>query len=258
MKTHDRPHPNGHPSWLDLVSPDVERAADFYARLFGWSYSDTGADFGHYHMAHSGERNAAGLGQRAEGSDLPSAWTVYYATDDVDATTEKARSLGATVVVEPMEVPGSGKMSIVQDPTGAVFGLWEARGHIGAGITDSHGAMSWYEVATRDAEAARDFYSELFGASAEPMEGTGTTYYMLAKDDIPIGGVMQMNDRWEGIPPHWLAYFGVDDVDRAIVDVEEGGGSVAVAPFDTAFGRIAVVSDPFGATFSLVERPEAA
>lgn len=257
MTTYDSARPEGHPSWFDLMTPDVGAVTDFYRQLFGWSYRDSGPDFGNYHMALTQERNAAGIGEPPEGSDAPPAWTVYYATDDADATTARAAELGATVLSEPFEVPGQGRMSIVQDPTGAVFGLWQPLGHIGAGIADAHGAMTWCEVNTRDAERALAFYCDLFDATSQPLDAGGSTYHMLRKGDTSVGGILQMDENWEGVPAHWMPYFSVDDVEGAVRTAEEAGGKVSVRPFDTAYGRIAVLNDPAGAVFSVVQ-PNAA
>jgi len=165
------------------------------------------------------------------------------------------KELGATILMDCMEVPDTGKMSIVQDPTGAVFGLWEPINHKGAGITAAHGAMTWCEVNTRDSDAAKTFYTGLFDAVAEPMPGDNMTYYMLKKGETTVGGILQMNEQWEGIPPHWSAYFQVNDTDAAAAAVEAAGGKVNVPGFETPFGRIAVLSDPAGAVFSVVQPP---
>ena len=251
--TYDEPRVTGHPAWFDLTSPDVTRAAAFYHEVFGWAYGAQGADYGNYHMAYVEGRVAAGMGQPPEGSDLPAAWTVYYAAEDVDALTEDAKARGATAVSEPFDVLEQGRMAVLQDPTGAVFGLWQAGVHIGAGISEVHGAMAWCEVNTPDAEAAGAFYGDLFGATAEVLEAAPSLYYVLKKGQESVGGILQMDEHWEGVPPHWMVYFEVADTDAAAGRAEAAGGHVCVPPFDTPFGRIAVLDDPLGATFSVVQ-----
>lgn len=254
MKTFEEARPQGTPTWFDLSTPDVRRAAEFYAALFGWSYDASGEEFGFYHTAKVDGRAAAGMGQPPQGT--PPAWAVMFAADDAEAMQGQAITLGATPIVGPMEVPEQGHMALLQDPTGAVFGLWQALGHHGAEVTDAHGAMTWCEVNTPDAEAAKAFYTELLGTTAEPMEGAGTTYYVLSKDGEAIGGILQMNEPWEGVPPHWMPYFQVSDADVAADAVRAGGGTVSVEPFDTTYGRIVVANDPAGAVFSVVAPPE--
>ena len=78
-------------------------------------------------------------------------------------------------------------------------------------------------------------------------------YYTMQRGDDNICGVLQMDENWEGIPPHWTSYFAVDDTDAACEQAAAAGGEVRVPAFHTPFGRIAVLSDPFGATFSVVQ-----
>ena len=243
----------GAPCWFDLMSPDVEAAAAFYARLFGWTYDVSGPDYGHYHLAHLDGRAAAGIGQMPAGAGFPSAWTVYMAAGDAGAMAARARELGGAVVTEAFEVPGMGRMAIVRDPGGAVFGLWQPLSHRGFGITHEPGAMGWCEVNVPDAEAARAFYTELLDAEARPLDSDAVpaTYYVLSKDGDAVGGILGMNEDWQGVPPHWMPYFEVEETDAVAEAAKDAGGQVSVAPFDTEYGRIAVVTDPFGAVFSV-------
>ncbi len=250
------PRPQGTPCWNDQASPDVSTSATFYGRVFGWQYDASGPEYGHYHLARDAKgRATAGLGQMQDGTQMPPAWTVYFAADDVDAMCEHAATLGGNVLMGPMDIPGQGRMAIVQDPTGAVFGLWQSGGHKGAEVEGEPGAMAWREVITGDVEAARDFYTKLLGATSRALEGTGTTYYALVKDGQDIAGVMQMEARMQGTPPHWLAYFEVDEVSAAEAAATAAGGKVIQPGFDTPFGRIAVLSDPAGAIFAVHRQP---
>lgn len=253
MTRHEHAHAPGTPCWFDLLSPDVEAAAAFYATLFGWTYDVSGPEYGRYHMAMVDGRPAAGIGQRQQGTQAPSAWTVYLAADDAAAMSDRAVALGGTVVAEPMEVPGRGRLAIVQDPGGAVFGLWQPLAHHGFGVTHEHGTMGWCEVNVPDGEAAKAFYAELMGAEARRLESAAvpTVYDVLWKDGEAVAGILEMTAEWRGVPPHWMPYFEVDDCDAAARAAEEAGGTVSVQPFDTEYGRIAVVTDPFGAVFSV-------
>lgn len=248
-----RPAP-GTPCWHDLMSPDVEGAARFYTGLFGWAYDASGAEYGFYHMGRLEGRPVAGIGQMPDGAGMPSAWTVYFATDDVHATAEHAASLGATVMMPPMEVPAMGFMAIVVDPVGAAFGLWQATGHLGTGIEDVHGATVWRDLHTADAEKARAFYTALLGAEAEPFDGGDTPYLTLVKDGRNVGGIAATPPSQPGTPPSWLTTFAVADLDIAVDGCTAAGGAVVQPALDTPFGRMAVVSDPFGAVFCLNQR----
>ena len=256
METFDAPRPQGHPSWFDLMSPDVERAAAFYERVFGWSYDRSGPELGHYHTGLVDGRAAAGIGQIPEGAAMPSAWTVYFAADDADAMARRAQELGGAVLQGPFDVGEAGRMAVVRDPTGAAFGLWQGKEHHGAGIAQTHGAMAWCEVHTPDAEAARAFYGALLGADTTPMEGAPVAYHTIDKDGAPHGGIQGMDEDGAG-PPRWLTYFLVDDADAAAAAIEEAGGALSGTPFDSPHGRIVFATDPFGAAFGLVQPPAA-
>lgn len=251
MTTRTTARKPGEPTWIDLVTPDLEGAKRFYHDLFGWEYVDTGEDFGHYNMAHLQGRNAAGMNALQPGQEMPSVWTIYFSTDDADADAARVTALGGQVYFAPMTVGDSGRMVVCADPTGAAFGLWQADQHIGAAVENEHGGIAWCEVNTPDMNAARDFYTELFGLTAQKMEGM--EYYMLQHGDEMLCGIMQMDEQWEGIPPHWMGYFGVDNTDAALEKVVAGGGKVLVPAFDMAYGRMAVIADPYGAAISIVQ-----
>ncbi|MCB9157671.1 MAG: VOC family protein [Caldilineaceae bacterium] len=256
MTTRTTKRAAGTPTWLDLSTPDLDGAKAFYKQIFGWDYFDTGADFGHYNMAMSQGRNAAGIGPIfPPDSPQPSAWTIYLASDDINADIKRVQELGGQVMVEPMVIGDSGSMAICVDPTGAVFGLWEANNHIGSGVENEHGGMSWFEVNTRDSEAARAFYEALTNTTPNKMEEMD--YYVMQRGDDMLYGILQMDAQWEGIPPHWMGYFTVDNTDATVERAVAAGGQVRVPAFDMPYGRMAVLSDPFGATFSIVQPPAA-
>jgi len=241
----------GTPCWNDLMSPDVKGAARFYAGLFGWDYDESGPEYGMYHMARVDGRAAAGIGQMPENAAFPSAWTVYFAADDVRAMSERAAALGGTVMMPPMEVPGQGWMAVIVDPVGAAFGLWQGTGHLGTGIEEVHGATVWRDLHTDDIEEARAFYAALLDAEPRPIEGGNTAYYMFVKDGRNIGGIAQTPAAAAGMPSRWLTYFEVADLDVAVDGCTTAGGTVVEPPSDNPFGRMAVVTDPYGATFCL-------
>lgn len=252
MAKFDGPHPQGHPCWMDLTVPDAKAAAAFYASVFGWDYTVSGPEFGHYHQAKIDGRGVAGLGQPMGSDAAPPAWTLYFAADDVDAMTTHAKDLGGSVLFPVMEVPGLGRMAIVADPTGAAFGLWEPMAHHGFGVAYEPGGLAWCEVVTEDAGAATAFYQSLLGAEAQPVEGR-RTYFTLQKGGESIGGIAQGTEA--GAPSHWSTYLMVEDADAAAATVRAEGGSVLDGPVDSEYGRIYHVSDPFGATFKVLGRP---
>jgi predicted enzyme related to lactoylglutathione lyase len=257
MSTHTQTKPAGTPTWFDLMTPDVAKARDFYEALFGWQYVVNGPEMGYYSLAKLKGQNVAGIGQIQPGSNMPSAWSVYLATDDIKADSEKAKQLGGQVMMEPMQISDEGWMVMIADPTGAVFGLWKSGKHIGATLTDEPGCMTWCEVNTRDAAKARDFYCNLYGLTWERVPGE-MEYYVLKRGDANLAGVLQMDHNWpEVIPAHWMAYFAVADTDKAVKQAVQLGGRPVAETLDTPYGRVAALMDPFGATFTVVKLPTA-
>lgn len=252
MPNHAGPRSEGLPCWVDLSVHDVEAAATFYRNVLGWEFADTSAEYGGYRMAGVDGVQVAGIGPHQ--GDNPSYWVLYFATDDVDAFVEKAKRLGGSVYVEPFDVVTQGRMAIITDPSGAFFGAWQSGEHSGFGAGEQPGFFTWAEVNTRDADKARDFYAELLGATVTETPAGATSYHYLSKDAKNFAGILQMNEEWGDIPPHWMVYFQVEDIESAVARTKEHGGTVAVEPFDTPFGRIAVVGDPAMAPFSLMQR----
>jgi predicted enzyme related to lactoylglutathione lyase len=250
----------GTPCWIDLGTPDQDAATEFYSSLFGWSVEEdeNAEQTGGYRVATL-KGGAVGGVMKLMQEGQPPAWATYVSVEDADATTAKAREAGGTVVVEPMDVLDYGRMAILADPTGAVFGLWQPGKNIGAGRVNEPGAFSWSELNTRDPEAARSFYSDVFGWSLEDKEFEGVgTYTTIAVDGRAVGGLVDITNRVpEEVPAHWLVYFGVEDADATASKAGELGGAVAFGPQDIpGVGRFAVLQDPFGATFAVIAPEE--
>lgn len=248
MPTRDTPWPAGTPCWIDLSAPDVPAAAEFYGSLFGWTYLDTGAEFGNYHIARVNGRAPAAIGPQFE-EGQPAAWTLYLASDDVDATAKLIADNGGNLLMEPGDVGAKGRMLIASDPTGAVFGVWQAGETTGLQVFNEPGALAWEDARLTDAEAGRRFYASVFGYTYGPVEGAPPAYRTFEVDGRPVGGIGDLTGAPEGTPSHWVGYFSVADVDAAVATAERGGGRVLGPAQDTPFGRMAELADPFGATF---------
>jgi predicted enzyme related to lactoylglutathione lyase len=236
------------------MSHDADAGRAFYSALFGWSWEVSGPETGHYGVAHVAGARTAGLGAIPPGDPTPTAWTVYFGVDDADATAAAIVAHGGVVLVPPMDIANEGRMAIAQDPTGAVFGLWQPGDHKGANLVHEPGGMSWCEVNTRGADAACDFYSKVFGLEVRRLDAPIPTDYFTLRNheaDAPVAGILQMTDAWGDLPPHWMLYFSVNDADDAAQRAVELGGTCLHGPFDTAYGRMAVLQDPQGAVFSI-------
>ncbi len=116
------------------------------------------------------------------------------------------------------------------------------------------GTFCWYELATNNLDAAKKFYTELLGWKLETSTAAGVEYNEIVVGDEHIGGMYRMRPEQGDAPSHWTAYVAVDDVDGKAKLVEELGGKVCVPPMDIPnVGRFCVITDPTGATFSLVK-----
>ncbi len=254
MPTRDDVWPPGTPNWADISVPDLGVGTAFYRDVLGWTMIDSGEDFGHYHIAQVNGRAVAGMGPVMQ-EGWPTAWTLYFASDDADATVALVSEHGGQVVVGPMDIPGNGRMAIAADPTGAVFGVWQATGMIGAGIVNEPGAMAWEDGRLSDPEAARRFYGAVFGYTFGAVPGAPGDYTTFDIDGRPAGGLGGMMGAPEGTPSHWVIYFAVIDADAAVAVAAERGGSVLSSALDTPFGRMAFLADPFGAPFAVIQSP---
>ncbi len=247
-------HLPGTVCWVDLMTTDADAARAFYGALFGWVFDESGPEFGYYSLGHKDGQVAAGLGPIPPGQEMPAAWSVYFCSDDIEASAAAIAEAGGTLIVPPMDVGEPGHMAVAQDPTGAVFGVWQPKSHRGFQVISEPGAFAWSECNTPDADAAATFYGKVFGATHQRLEGDmPTTYYTLHKGESVVAGVLQMNEQWAGIPPHWMIYLAVADIDASMEQVKTLGGKVVVPAFPTPHGRISVVNDPQGAAFTLIQ-----
>jgi predicted enzyme related to lactoylglutathione lyase len=180
---------------------------------------------------------------------VPPIWQSYVSVESADAAASKADELGGTVHAPPFDVLEAGRMAVIQDPQGAFFMVWEPRNHIGAGLVNAPGALSWNELHTTDIESAMQFYGELFGWTYSAMDAGDMPYQVIMRPDGKsnggITGIMAQE------PPSWLVYIGAEDTDAALAKATELGGSGLMPPMDIGQGRIAVVADPQGAAFAL-------
>jgi predicted enzyme related to lactoylglutathione lyase len=246
----------GTPSWVDLGTPDIDKAVDFYGGLFGWDIpeSENAEQTGGYRQAMLRGKPVAGVMPLMQ-EGQPPAWSSYVTVEDADATAAKVRDAGGTVLAEPMDVMDLGRMAVFVDPTGAVFGIWQAGSFLGAGLVNEPGAISWNELNTRDPGVAKAFYGAVFGWGFEDNDmGEAGTYTTLKLGEDMVGGMLNMTERGvpEAVPAHWQVYFAVEDTDAAVSQAQAGGGGVMVEPMEVPAGRFAILTDPHGASFAVI------
>lgn len=252
MTTHEGVWPAGTPCWVDLSVSDVTRSQTFYHALFGWEFSAAASEYGGYTNAFVGGLRVAGMSPpMVPDSYLSSSWSVYLATTDSQAAHRAIRAAGGVSVFEPTLVQPHGTMAVYADSTGAVFGTWEGAKHSGYELSGEHGSVAWCEGMVGDFEAAKRFYTEVFGFEYTDMAPSEGSYAMFTVPggERPAGGIGSVEP---GNPPGWSVTFEVDDVDAALLRVQAHGGEVVNQPFDFDYGRLAYVSGPDHEVFGLM------
>ena len=246
----------GTPNWVDLQTTDQAAAKAFYGGVFGWSFDDQPMDAGAvYSIAKIGDGQVAAIAPQSpelKAAGAPPMWNTYLAVDSVDDATAKVAAAGGTVAMEPFDVMDAGRMSFVMDPSGAPVALWQANQHIGATLVNEPGTVVWNELIT-DNPAALPFYEQVLGLTTTTTEMGEDKYTMFQVGGKEVGGTMP--PQTAGMPNHWHVYFAVADADAAAAKIRELGGSVMAGPFDTPIGKMAVVTDPQGAAFSIFQAP---
>ncbi|WP_028478194.1 VOC family protein [Nocardia sp. CNY236] len=254
MPTHDGNWSQGTPCWVGGDVDDPARAQTFYGELFGWKFTESPPESGGYLMAMRAGRAVAGIGPKPK--DTPSAWTTYLAVESADAIAGKLTAAGGSLMLEPRDALDAGRMAVAADPTGAVFGVWEARAHPGAGIYNEHGTYCWAELHTRDYKRTQEFYADVFGWHyTEIGDGHNFIYstFSPTHDGDGVGGIFDSTAVPGDNRSHWLAWFQVDDTDAVLATARDLGATLRSGPDDSPFGRMGVVQGPQGEVFGVID-----
>lgn len=251
-------------NWVDLATSDRQGAMDFYGALLGWTFKPIEAE-GQlvYTICQLNGHYVAGLSvPMAEHTDpnVPPHWSVYVNVEDAGRSVALAQEAGGQLVFGPKDVFEDGVMAFVTDPAGAHLGLWQAKDHIGAQLIREPGAFMWAELQVEEPDQVKAFYRAVFGWDAQP--GHDSPNYTVFMRDAEreteryVAGMLQMAPEWEDVPPHWEAYFLVDDVAAAFQRVKDLGGEQITQIMTIPQGSFAVVKDPQGAIFVIMESPD--
>jgi uncharacterized protein len=253
-------YPSGMPAWVNLqTSVGPQAASRFYCALFGWTVQ----------ARHRPLDDASGWWVfRLQGMDVGDigpgpkpSWTMNISVDDADATARAVFDRGGGVSLWPTRYFDAGRMAICTDPLGARFAIWESAGHVYPDVMHEPGSFTWSELTCRDVDLAKRFYATVFGWESDTppfADATGYNVFFLPGVERPVAGMVQMDELWpEDTPPHWMVYFAVADTDRTAARASELGGTVTVEPFELFnVGRVAVLEDPEGASFSILQWSE--
>jgi uncharacterized protein len=240
-------------SWVDLTSPDQEASKAFYAGLFGWTADDRPVGDGvYYSMQQIDGKSVAAISpqpQQQREAGVPPLWNSYITVESADDAASRAGELGATVHAPPFDVMDVGRMAVIQDPQGAFFMVWQPKATIGAELVNVPGAFCWNELYTSDLDGAQGFYGGLFDWEWSEFEQSPEPYFVVMNRGRGNGGARGLAQ--PGMPPNWLVYFAVEDIDAGVTRVGELGGETMMGPMDIGIAKIAIVRDPQGAVFAL-------
>jgi predicted enzyme related to lactoylglutathione lyase len=245
--------------WHELLTTDPKGAIAFYTEVIGWKtelYPDSQGPEP-YTMWVSGQGSMGGvftLPEEARKMGAPPHWMGHVQVDDVDATVAKVKAKGGNVFVPPQDIPKVGRFSVIADPQGASLSVFQPEGAMPPHDTNKHGEISWNELYADDANAALSFYGDLFGwKQLQEMDmGPAGKYVIFGQGDQQYGGMMKKTAEMGQMPPSWVYYIHVDDLDAAISRATSKGGKVLFGPIEVPDGtRVAQLTDPQGAHFAL-------
>jgi predicted enzyme related to lactoylglutathione lyase len=247
-------HPPGSFAWVELATTGQDQARHFYASLFGWSPVDSPMGPGEvYLLFENGGRFTAGALQiKPEEAAILPHWHIYVGVESADVAAARARELGGKIIEGPFDVSTYGRMAVIADPTGAVFSVWQPQMHAGIGVSGEPGTFCWADLSTSDPARATEFYSGLFDWKIAPGQNDTSGYLHIQNGSDFIGGIPPAAYRDPNVPPHWLVYFLVGDVDASAQKAVDNGAHLVTKPSTIEnVGRMCIIQDPQGAVFAL-------
>lgn len=248
------PNTEGHFIWYDLVTTSVDAAAKFYTEVLGWG-TQVWKGPPPYIMFENEGVPLGGVVEVGRGmGDAPPHWLPYVCVEDVAASATLAAELGGRVVLGPRLIPEAGQYAILADPQGASFAVYRSVSpSTGLEATSGRGQFSWHELTTTDYKSALVFYGKLFGwepIAAHDMGAMGI-YQIYGKDGKQFGGMFDKTPEML-MPPNWLCYVMIDDINQTVEKVSALGGQVLIGPHEVPGGSwIAQCMDPQGGMFAV-------
>jgi hypothetical protein len=244
--------------WVELATSDAKSAKAFYGELLDWKVEEQEVPGGMFYsmLKHKG-KDVAGLYEitaEMKSQGVPPHWLSYVSVASADESSIKAKSLGGTVIKDPFDVMDIGRMAVLQDPTKAMFALWQPKAHQGAALVNEVGAFCWNELLTTDAAAAEKFYTGLFGWSADHQEFGPMPYTMFMSGERMAAGMLPITKEMGDMPPNWMVYFSVKECDGTVERAKKMGATLLAPPMDIPdIGRMAALMDPQHTAFSVIK-----
>lgn len=243
--------------FVELVTPDIAASKKFYAELFGWTFRDIRGDGIEYAEVLLDGRPVAGMVHKnaPAGEHRQPRWLSFFAVGDVDAAKKIAVENGAKVLFEPHSIPDRGREAVFSDPQGAVFVALASSSGDPPDVLGEPGEWIWSSLITSDPDAAAAFYQKMFNYEVFELPASKSAkHLLLSSDNYARASVNTLHTNKPNAYPHWLNYIRVTDAVKMTEKVVALGGRVLVSPrIDRHGGKVAVVADPLGAPFGLLE-----
>jgi uncharacterized protein len=250
-------HHAGKVIWADLVTPDLAAAERFYGGLLGWTFQTIHTGDSDYSVALVDGRPVGGLFQKSipAGEHRQSAWLTFIAVRNVDAAKRMALAHGAKVVSDSRNYPLRGRQSVLSDPEGAVFAILASSSGDAPDFLAAPGEWIWSSLLSRDPGVEAAFYQQVFSYDVFDLASDdGMEHVILSSDDFARASVNAFPGDSARRHAHWLNFIRVDNTIDKVAKVVASGGRVVVEPHvDRHGGQVAVVADPAGAPFGLME-----
>jgi uncharacterized protein len=250
-------HHVGKVVWADLVTPDLAVAEHFYGGLFGWTFQTIHSGATNYAIAVQGERAVGGILQKAipAGEHRQSAWLTFIAVTDVDATKRTALAHGAKVLADARSYPLRGRQAVISDPQGAVFAVLASSSGDSPDFLAAPGEWIWSSLLSKDIDAEAAFYQDVFAYDVfDTATDDGLEHVILSSDNFARASANALPVDSKRRRAHWLNFVRVESTADAVSRVVGLGGRVLVEPHvDRHGGMVAIVADPAGAPFGLME-----
>jgi uncharacterized protein len=246
--------------WADLVTPDLAAAEKFYGGLFGWTFHRIRAGSFDYAVAMLDGRPIGGLVEKPipAGEHHQSAWLTFMAVGDIDSVKRTAVAHGAKILADSRSYPMRGRQCVLSDPEGAVFAILASSSGDSPDYLPITGEWIWSSLHAKDAGAEAAFYQELFGYDVfELPSDDDSEHLILSTDNYARASANSLAGGSSRRHPHWLNFVRVDNAAEMTAKLIAMGGHVLVEPrVDRHGGMLAVVADPAGAPFGLMEWSE--
>lgn len=246
--------------WGELYAKDINKLSKFYTSLFGWEIESISLPENepYYIFKTHNVGISGGIQLNKEMGNLRPHWNSYVLVNDIHESVTAAKKLGARVMKDVINVLNKGKMAVILDPTDAAFSLWEAMdANEQSSLTQSMpGNIGWNELVTNDTDKSGQFYTDLFKWTVSCQEWLpGETYTTFLNADGPVAGMRRPTEKLNTAGPRWWLYFTVSNLKEHMAKAEEMGGHVGHDPITIpGIGRFAMIRDPDGVCFSIIER----